>query len=58
MIGQEYKILRNPTICTRSNGKKCCHFIYLMKDEVVDTVLKQSHDSHQALTSKTRTSKI
>jgi hypothetical protein len=25
--------------------KKCCHFIYLIKDELMDKVLKQSHDS-------------
>jgi hypothetical protein len=31
------KIPRNPTICTRDMGK-CCHFIYLNIDEVVDKV--------------------
>jgi hypothetical protein len=33
------EILRNPTICTRDMGK-CCHFIYLNIDEVVDKVPK------------------
>jgi hypothetical protein len=31
------EIPRNPTICTRVWGK-CCHFIYLNIDEVVDKV--------------------
>jgi hypothetical protein len=35
-----------------ADGKKWCHFIYLNKDEVVDKVSKQSHNSHGALTSK------
>jgi hypothetical protein len=39
------------------DGRKCCHFIYLIKDELMDKVPKQSHDSHRALTSKTTTSK-
>jgi hypothetical protein len=33
------EIPRNPPICTRDMGK-CCHFIYLNIDEVVDKVLK------------------
>jgi hypothetical protein len=33
------EIPRNPTICTRDMGK-CCHFIYLNIDEVVDKVPK------------------
>jgi hypothetical protein len=33
------EIPRNPTICTRDMGK-CCYFIYLNIDEVVDKVLK------------------
>jgi hypothetical protein len=39
------------------DGKKCYHFINLIKDEVVNKVLKQSHDLHQALPSMTATSK-
>jgi hypothetical protein len=35
------EIPRNPTICTRDMGK-CCHFIYLNIDEVVDKVPKHS----------------
>jgi hypothetical protein len=34
------KIPRNPTICTRDMAEKCCHFIYLSIDEVVDKVPK------------------
>jgi hypothetical protein len=33
------EIPRNPTICTRDMGK-CCHFIYLNIDKVVDKVPK------------------
>jgi hypothetical protein len=33
------EIPRNPTICTRDMGK-CCQFIYLNMDEVVDKVPK------------------
>jgi hypothetical protein len=33
------EIPRNPTICTRDMGK-CCHFIYLNIDEVMDKVSK------------------
>jgi hypothetical protein len=33
-------IPHNPTICTRDMGKKCCHFIYLNIDEVMDKVPK------------------
>jgi hypothetical protein len=33
------EIPRNPTICARDMGK-CCHFIYLNIDEVVDKVPK------------------
>jgi hypothetical protein len=33
------EIKRNPTICTRDMGK-CCHFIYLNIDEVMDKVPK------------------
>jgi hypothetical protein len=33
------EIPRNPTICTR-DMRKCCHFIYLNIDEVVDKVPK------------------
>jgi hypothetical protein len=40
LVERESKILRNPTICTRNRGK-CCHFIYLNKDEVVDKAPKQ-----------------
>lgn len=32
--------------------KKCCHYIYLIKDEVVDKVPEATHDSHQTLTNK------
>jgi hypothetical protein len=41
LVERESEIPRNPTICTRDRGKKCCHFIYLNIDEVVDKVSKQ-----------------
>jgi hypothetical protein len=34
------EIPRNPTICIRDMGEKCCHFIYLSIDEVVEKVPK------------------
>jgi hypothetical protein len=40
LVRRENKIPRNPTIGTRDRGK-CCHFIYLNIDEVVDKVPKQ-----------------
>jgi hypothetical protein len=49
MLGEElYKYFR-----IESYPKTiCCDFIYLyLSDEVANKVLKQSHDSHQALTS-------
>jgi hypothetical protein len=41
MVWERWKdeIPRNPIICTRDMGK-CCHFIYLNIDEVVDKVPK------------------
>jgi predicted ferric reductase len=36
---EKNEIPRNPTICTRDMGK-CCHFIYLNIDEVVDKMPK------------------
>ncbi len=45
------KIPLNPTICTRDMGK-CCHFIYLNIDEVVDKVPKHptTHIEHSQAT--------
>jgi hypothetical protein len=34
------EIPRNPTIWTRDIGKRCCHFIYLNIDEVMEKVPK------------------
>jgi hypothetical protein len=39
-------------IKTKSQTIFCDFYLSLLKDEVMEKVLKQSHDSHQALTSK------
>jgi hypothetical protein len=47
-IDKEYKYFR---IKTKPQPICCDFYLSLLKDEVMDKVPKQSHDSHQALTS-------
>jgi hypothetical protein len=41
LIGYGYKILRNPNYMQQGIYGICYHFIYLIKDEVMDKVPKQ-----------------
>jgi hypothetical protein len=57
LIAKSIRFYRTQLYAEGVDEKKCYHFIYLIKDEVMDKVPKQSRDSHRAPTSKIATSK-